>query len=511
MKILTFIGFLVAASMASAELTMPNVFGDHMVLQGGKPVKLWGKAEANAKISVEFAGKKVDATAQADGAWEAQLPQLEVSAKGAELKVTDGTATLVFKDVLVGEVWHASGQSNMQWSLKQIGDQGAEAIAAADIPQIRFFQAKHITAADPQWDVEGKWVVSSPDEASKFSAVGYFFARKLHRELGVPVGVVQTAWGGKPVETYTRRAALESIPIGKEKMEAHDKAVAAYDEAKATANHKAAVAKYQEAKAKWDALPKDQRKGKGPRQPRMPQNPALVAGRPATIWNGMVAPVAGYTQRGAIWYQGESNRGNADEYGELFSLMIRDWRKVWGDDFTFLWVQLANWQAPVKEPGTNDGWAVVQEHQRRCLTLPKTGMAVINDIGDAKDIHPRNKKDVGERLARWALADDYGKNVLKCGPLYKGHAIADDKVTVNFDYVADGLKSRDGDLQRFEIQDQEGKWYWADAKIDGNAVVLSHANVKAPKAVRYAWAANPEGANLINSEGLPASCFTTEW
>lgn len=511
MKILYFwIGLFCIATQAMAQLSMPSVFGDHMVLQAGKNVKLWGQATPEGVVEASYGELSVKVRADNHGTWSLTLPAMSACAKGGDLRVSSGENTLEFKDVLVGEVWFASGQSNMQWSLSQI--RATDTIATADQPMIRFFQAKPTAMPMPQADVEGQWTVSDPETAAKYSAVGYYFAKKLHEELNVPVAIVQAAWGGKRVEAFTRREALLSIPESKAMMEAQDEAIATYDEEAARASYEKALKAHEAALAKWQAKPEAERDARAPRKPRMEGNPGNDSGKPATIWNGMIHPLTGYSMRGAIWYQGESNRRNANAYGELFTLMIQDWRAQWGDDFSFLWVQLANYQEPVKEPGTNDGWAVVQEHQRRTLTLPKTGMAVINDIGDAKDIHPRNKLDVGERLARWALADDYGKELLKSGPLYKHHEIAGDTVKVTFDYVGGGLKSRDGQaLQHFEILDADGQWHWADAVIEGNSVLVSHPELMHPAAVRYAWAANPEGANLINSEGLPASLFTTEW
>ncbi|WP_158279933.1 sialate O-acetylesterase [Coraliomargarita sinensis] len=502
--------FFAAFSIPFAELSMPNFFGDHMVLQAGKPVKLWGTAEPEATVAVQFAGKTFSTESNVEGKWSLHLPAMLVDAEGQPLQVVSGKDRLNFQDVLLGEVWLASGQSNMEWPLERV-DPEREAIMAADLPEVRFFQAQRTTAASPQSDVPGTWTVSHPETAAKYSAVAYFFARKLNAELGVPVGILQCAWGGKPVETFTSRDALITTPSGASQIMNHDKQVAAYDEAEARANYEKALAAHETAKKQWEATPKEERKSRAPRPPRMQRDPALIAGRPATIWNGMVHPFVGYAVRGAIWYQGESNRRQPNDYEELFSVMINDWRAQWGDDFRFLWAQLANFQQPVTEPGTNDGWAVIQDHQRRCLKLPKTGMAVINDIGDANDIHPKNKKDVGERLARWALADDYGQDVIQSGPLYKSHTIEGDEVIVSFDYPAEGLKVRDGSaLKHFEIKDAEGTWHWADAEIDGSRVVISNRKVSQPTAARYAWAANPEGANLINSEGLPASLFTTE-
>jgi sialate O-acetylesterase len=512
MKFLFLTGWmvLVLAGSALAEIKMPNVFGDHMVLQADKPVRLWGTASPNSTITVEFGGQTSEARAGADGKWSAVLKPMKANANGSKLKVSNGKDSLAFEDVVVGEVWLASGQSNMQWQLAQISS-GTETAAAARQPGIRFFMAALVAEGAPQSNGPGNWSVCSPETAGKYSAVGYFFASKLHREVGVPVGIVQCAWGGKPVETFTSREALLSLPEGKDKMIGQEKAIANYDEAKANEQYAASLKVYEKQLQEWNALPKEKQKGKGPRKPGPPQSPGKVAGRPATIWNGMIQPLVGYACRGAIWYQGESNAGNAEEYGSLFTAMIRDWRKQWGDGFRFLWVQLANFRDPVVEAGSNQPWAIVQDHQRRCLALEKTGMAVINDIGEAKNIHPGNKKDVGERLARWALADDYGKDVVKSGPLYKSHQISGNKVIVSFDHTAKGLQSRDGKpLQRFEIKGKDGKWHWADAVIAGATVAISCKDVSEPVAARYAWASNPEGANLVNSEGLPASLFTTE-
>jgi sialate O-acetylesterase len=253
-----------------------------------------------------------------------------------------------------------------------------------------------------------------------------------------------------------------------------------------------------------------------PKKPDAPKRPLLTEGRPGVLYAAMIHPFVGYTMRGAIWYQGEGNaRPGAVPYDQTLPLMINDWRQRWGDEFSFYYVQLASYHAPSTEPGTPDSWALTQDRMRLVLaTTPKTGMAITNDIGEANDIHPKNKKDPGERLARWALAKDYGKELIYSGPLFKTSEVKDGAIRVTFDQAGEGLKSRDGGaLKRFEIAGSDKKWKWADAKIDGkDAVLVSSAEVKQPVAVRYAWAANPEGANLVNSDGLPASVFRTdEW
>lgn len=497
---------------ANAEIGLPHFFSDHMVLQRDKPAAIWGTANAGSTVTVTFNGKSVKTKADSKGTWKTQIGPLAASIKGTTMTITDGADSRTLNDVLVGEVWFASGQSNMQFGLAQ--SEGAkETMATADLPGIRFFMTQLTAVSSPMSDVEGSWEVSSPQTAGRFSAVAYHFARKLNQELGVPVGVIQSAWGGKPVQTFTSREALAGIPEGKSLLETQEKAAATYDPKKAKTQHAKAMKAWEKQMQERKSAPQEP-KAKPPAQPKLRENPASAAGQPATIYNGMIAPFVGYTMRGAIWYQGEANAKSPETalaYGKLFPLMIQDWRTRWGDDFRFLWVQLANYLKPVEEPGTNAPWAILQDQQRRLLPIRKSGMAVINDIGSENNIHPTNKKDVGERLARWALADEYGKDVVKCGPLYKGFKIDGARITVTFDHLGKGLKSADGGpLKRFEIRGEDGKWVWADAKIEGSAVIVSSATVAKPVAARYAWASNPTGTNLVNSEGLPASVFTTD-
>jgi sialate O-acetylesterase len=503
---------LAIAAPARAELTLPNLFSDHMVLQREKPAALWGHADPGATVKVAFSGTSATATADAKGAWKVLLDPLPANAKGAPITVTSGSETKTIQDVLVGEVWLASGQSNMDFSVSR-SLSAKEAIAEANHPTVRMFCGKQTPAATPQNNVPGQWKVCSPETVKSFSAVAYFFALDLHKSLNVPVGVVWVSWGGKPVETFTSREGLAAIPEGRALLKPFDEQLKNYTPEKAEAQFKKAQARYKKTLEKWNAKPADKR-GRKPRPPRKAANPALTPGRPTVLYNGMIAPCVGYTVRGAIWYQGESNANNiqrASAYRELFEAMIKDWRKRWNNDFTFLWVQIANYKKPTNNPGAVDSWALVQDEQRKTLELPKTGMAVINDIGEANNIHPKNKKDVGKRLARWALRFDYGKTALvPSGPLFKSYKIEGKKIRVAFDW-AKGLKSRDGKpLHRFEIAGADKVWHWADAKIDGESVVVSSPDVPKPIAVRYAWCANPEGANLVNAEGLPTSVFRTD-
>ncbi len=505
-------GALAFSTPAHAGLTLPHFFSDHMVLQRDKATAVWGHADPGATVKVSFAGQSSTAKADAKGSWKLRLDPLPANANGSPLTIASGGEKTTIKDVLVGEVWLASGQSNMDFAVSRSHE------AKADIPEakhlaIRMFRGKHTPAATPQSDVDGQWMVCSPETVPGFSAVAYFFALDLHRALKVPVGVVWVSWGGKPVETFTSREALAKIPEGRALLKPFDEQVKNFTPAKAEKQFENARQRHQKALEAWKKKPADKR-GRKPRPPRKPANPALSPGRPTVLYNGMIAPCVGYTMRGAIWYQGESNAGGiarASAYNELFEAMIKDWRTRWNDNFSFLWVQIANFKKPTNNPGAVDSWALVQDEQRKTLELPKTGMAVINDVGEANDIHPKNKKDPGKRLARWTLHFDYGKMaVVPSGPLYKSYKIQGGKVLVNFDW-AKGLKSRDGKpVHRFEIAGADKVWHWADAKIAGEAVIVSSPDVPRPVAVRYAWCANPEGANLVNGANLPTSVFRTD-
>lgn len=498
------------ANLSAIEL--PRMFSDHGVLQQGEAVPVWGWGEAGEGVTVEFGGQKASTIVQKDGAWRVELTSMPANAVGQTMNIT-GTKTgaAVVNDLLVGEVWMASGQSNMQWSLSQTERAEAD-IAAADFPAVRMFLSARETAATPQSKVPGSWFETTPANAGKFSAVGYYFALKLHEELGVPVGIICTAWGGKPSEAFTSREGLLTEPEGKSLIESLDAAVKGFDPAKAKANYEKALAAWKTKTAQIKESNKTAEKPQRmPRPPQMPTSPDLNPGKPCSIYNGMIHPWVGYSLKGVIWYQGESNASRAKQYETIFPQLILDWRRLWKQELPFYFVQLANFKKPSTEPGVPDEWAELQNAQLLTMALPKTGMAIINDIGMANDIHPTNKLDVGTRLARWALAKDYGKDgFLISGPIYKSTSIEGDKIKIEFDH-AKGLKSRDGGpLKRFEIAGEDQKWFWADARIEGESVIVSSAEVAKPVAVRYAWASNPMGANLVNGEGLPASLFRTD-
>ncbi len=506
------LSFLLSPSLLFAELSVPHFFSDHMILQRERVAAIWGKAGANAEISIAFKGKSATTKAAADGHWRTQIETGAADANGASMTISTGADKIEIKDVLVGEVWFASGQSNMFYSTGRSPEYAA-LIAESRYPALRMFNAPLVTAVDNQDDIDGMWESATPETVPNFSAVALFFARKLHLELGIPIGVIKSAWGGKPVETFTSREALNTLPGTKALVDAMLKDEAGYDQAKSDAAYEKKLAQWKATMAAAKGKSAEERK-RLPKKPDEPKRPLLTEGNPGVLFAAMIHPFAGYTMRGAIWYQGEGNaKPGAVPYDQTLPLMINDWRKRWSDDFSFYYVQLANYHAPSTAPGTPDSWALCQDRMRLVLgTTPKTGMAIINDVGDANDIHPKNKKDPGERLARWALAKDYGKELIYSGPLFKSSLLQDGAIRVIFDQSGSGLKSRDGGtLKRFEIASADKVWHWADAKIDGpDSVLVSSQQVKQPAAVRYAWAANPEGANLINSEGLPTSVFRTD-
>ena len=500
------VAFLVAGPAAQADVKLPAVLSDSMVLQQGRPVPVWGWADKGEAVTVTFAGQTQAATAGDDGKWMVKLQPLTASDKPAELTVA-GKNTLTLKDVLVGEVWVCSGQSNMEWSVKQSKDAETE-IAAADHPLLRLFDVPNTTAAEPLADTKAKWTPCTPQTVAPFSAVAYYFGRELSGRLKVPVGLVHTSWGGTPAEAWTSAEYLKKTPELAGLIPAWEKRAENYPKAKE--NHEKAMAAWREtaAAAKKDGKP-------APAAPRGPSAPDKDPNRPATLYNGMIAPVVPFAAKGSIWYQGESNASRAYQYRTLLPTMIQSWRDAWGDpDAKFLIVQLANYQDPAKTPG-DDAWAELREAQTMTAAQPNNGMALAIDLADAdnpKDIHPRNKQDVGIRLALVALGQYYGKSVKFAGPTFEDARFADGKATITLKH-AEGLTARgggDGKVQGFQIAGADRKWVWADAKIGPNdTVVVWSDQVKEPAAVRYAWSSNPV-TNLYNAAGLPAAPFRTD-
>lgn len=484
-----------------ATVSTPSIFGDHMVLQQGKSLPVWGKADPGETVTVTLNNKTKSTEACPKGRWMVKLPRMKAGGP-YELTIAGKDNNLTFTDVLVGEVWIGSGQSNMQMTVGNSANKEQE-IANANYPDIRLFSVTRTVATEPQDNCEGAWSICSPETIPEFSAALYFFGRELHQQLnGVPMGLIHTSWGGTPAESWTSRAMLESDPDLAGIVKQWDETLAAYPDAKAA--YDKAMEEWQkaaeQAKANGAAEPKK------PDAPRGPDNPWLASG----LYNAMIAPLIPYAIQGAVWYQGESNAGRAYQYRKLFPAMINDWRNAWGQGpFSFYFVQLANFRDSLPEPAESD-WAELREAQTMTLSLKNTGMAVIIDIGEAKDIHPKNKQDVGKRLALNALAKDYGKNVVWSGPMYKSMRIWKDKITLKFANTNGGLTTSDGEtLKGFAIAGADKKFVWANAVIKGNKVIVSSPEVPEPVAVRYAWAINPV-CNLINGKKLPASPFRTD-
>ena len=647
---LLFLMFVLTGS-AHAEVRLPAIIGDNMVLQRGMKVRIWGNADPREEVTVIFEKTSLHTVADTKGHWEVWLPPLKA---GGPFELTiKGANVLTVKNILVGEVWLCSGQSNMEWPLVNTLD-GAEAVKKANYPQIRLFTVAKQTSLSPLTDVEGRWLVTTPEEAAHFSAVGYFFGRELHQQLKVPVGLIDSSWGGTPAEAWTSNEALVSVPALKPILERYRSSLSALPKTKET--YVRALAEWEEknlhldpgnkgealgyadpatSRADWSKidLPKQietagllidgaiwfrrvveapkswsgkdlvlnltpiddhdmtyfngtkigstgretpnsymvsrtyvvpgslvhsgpnviairvfDSAGEGgfsrggamsigptgsgesdvislrgtwdykvelalePKRPDWSTRPEAIGvsnqNNPSGLYNAMIAPLVTFAIRGVIWYQGESNAGRAYQYRTLFPAMIRDWRKAWGRNFPFYFVQLANWRARKAEPSESD-WAELREAQLMTLTEPQTGMAVTIDIGDENDLHPRNKLEVGRRLAAWALAKTYGRSVIASGPLLDHFSIEDNKVLIRFKHAA-GLRTVDGGpVKGFVIAGADRRFVWAEARIEGATVIVSSPSVPRPVAVRYGWADNPI-VNLYNKAGLPASPFRTD-
>ena len=624
------------------ELRSANIFNDNMVLQRDKPIVIWGWANVGEKVTVTLKDQSVKCTAGKTGKWIATLKPIGIG-DPFEVKIKGAKKELVLKNVVAGEVWICSGQSNMEWEVRSAGNPKEE-IANASFPLIRHVKIHNVTNTRKNTDAANTgWKVCSPETAANFTAVGYYFGRHLHQELDVPIGLINTSWGGTIIEAWISGESLKSHPDFSDTLKEMAKlSVEPVEVKKRTDNFNKWVKDFNEAYAdrsdEWEKVDLDDeswKKIKVPGQwegqghpnmdgvawyrhsfsvpakwigkkakvsiamiddgdttflngqkigentawnkPRLYETPAELlkeknmlsirvndgghgggihgqakdifisiegeapiplAGEwkfkpsiktaalgakpevpfagpnnPTVLHNAMVHPIVPYSVRGTIWYQGESNAGRAYQYRKLMPMLVKDWRSKWTVEMSFYWVQLANFLEPSKQP-TGSTWAELREAQSMALRAPKTGQAVIIDIGEANDIHPKNKQDVGKRLALIALAKDYGKDIEYSGPVYKSISIEGSKVRLSFDH-ADGLHAKanakgETKLRRFEIAGADQKFVWADATIEGTQVIVTHADIKQPVAVRYAWADNPEGCNLYNKAGLPASPFRTD-
>lgn len=473
--------------VAQADVKLPNIFGDHMVLQRGQKNKVWGIADAGEAVTVSIDGQSHKATAGADGAWSVMLDPM-TPGKPRVLAVK-GKNQIQIQDVLVGEVWICSGQSNMQWWVDVSNDPDLVKLSAK-FPQIRMINFPQVGSQEAIWTHDRPWMVCSPEVLGSWSAVGYFFARQLHLSLDVPVGMINNAWGGSACEAWIRRDVLAADPKYQPLMDRWVK----MEQDFATLSAK-------------KELTEDEAKQLQGLRGNMGGN-----ARPGNIHEGVLRSHLGYGIKGAIWYQGETNAGRAYQYRDLFPLMIQNWRDEFGQgDFPFYWVQLADFMAEKAEPGES-GWAELREAQTMTMDkLPNTGEAVIIDIGEGKDIHPKNKVDVGLRLARWALAKDYGVKIAYHSPRYKSMEKQDGKITLSFDFVDGGWRPFDVNEPRgFAICGEDRKFVSAQAKIlEDGRIEVSSDNVASPIAVRYGWADNPV-VNMFSQAGLPLTPFRTD-
>ncbi len=485
--IVAMLAIVAAGGEVRADIKVPNIFSDHMVLQQGQKNRVWGLAEAGEAVTVTIDKQSHKTTAAADGKWQVALDPLP--AGGPYMLAVKGKNEVKIDDVLVGEVWICSGQSNMQWSVNASNDPDLERLTAK-FPKLRMINFPQVGSQEPIWTHDRKWMVCTPENVGNFSAVGYFFARQLHRTLDVPVGMINNAWGGSACDAWIRRDLFAADEKYKPLLDRWAQMEAQYKELEAKTN------RTEEENKQFTNL-KNQMGGNG---------------RPANIYNGVLKSHLGYGIKGAIWYQGESNVGRAYQYRDMFPLMIKNWRDDWAQgDFPFYWVQLADFLA--ENPNQFDSaWAELREAQTMTMAkLPNTGEAVIIDIGEGKDIHPKNKLDVGKRLARWALAKDYGIDIAYHSPQYKSMEKAGNKILLTFDFIPGGWRPFDVNEPRgFAIAGEDKKFVWATAKIlPDNRIEVSSDSVTSPAAVRYGWADNPV-VNMYSQAGLPLTPFRTD-
>jgi sialate O-acetylesterase len=510
------------AAPAHADVKLPSLFSDGMVLQRGAKCPIWGTADPGEVVDILLEaragpeltlGAGAKATADKDGKWQAALFRLgkDLAAGGPYTLTITGKNKITLKDVYIGEVWICSGQSNMGFALRG-SHESKKDIENSKNRNIRLFTVAHTPADQPQSDVArndkanvGKWVECGPDTAPGFSAVAYYFGRDLQKAVGCPVGLIHTSWGGTVAEAWTSRDALAADATLKAEIldpfpKAHEAAIA---------NYPKLVEKYKkDLEAHKEAVEKAKKEGKDPPPaPRAPVDPKTSPNRPAVLYNGMIRPLQPFAFRGVIWYQGEANAGRAEQYRTLFPALIADWRKAWdNEDMPFLFVQLAPYGKPAGE-----GWARLREAQLRTTqTVKNTGMAVITDVGERDDVHPTRKQPVGARLALAARALAYGEKIEYSGPLFKELKVDGDQAIVNFSHVGKGLAVQgEGDLKGFTLAGEDKVFHPAKAVIKGDSVVVTSDKVAKPVAVRYGWASYPV-VNLGNKDGLLASPFRSD-
>lgn len=472
------------AGIAVADVRLPGMFSDSMVLQRDIKLPVWGWAAPGEAVTVAIPGQKVTATADEDGRWRVTLAPLKADGQTHEMTVS-GQNTIVIKDVLVGEVWLCSGQSNMAFGVQNGQDAAAE-IVAANYPRLRRYYTRRMPSPAPLADHKGNWAVCSPQTVGNWTGTGYFFARELQNRLDVPVGIIEASKGSVPIQTFLSIQSLKNVPSVRAEMEVYE----------------------QQLQVRLKALKDSKPDAVDPHAEEGP--PGTLFRQPAAIYNSSIFPIAPYALRGALWYQGEGDVDRPEYYAQALPALIDDWRQRWEHDFAFGVVQLPNFKRPQRE-AINQGWSDFREAQCRGVQAVKNaGIVATIDIGEAFNIHPKNKQEVGKRLALWALANVYGKtDVIWSGPQYRSMSLEGEKIRIQFSHVAGGLQAKGGKLKGFAIAGSDRFFHYADAQIDRETVTVWSEKVSGPVAVRYAWAENPV-CNLFNDANLPAMPFRTD-
>lgn len=496
---------LFVAGRCFADITLPALISDNMVLQQRTRMNVWGRADPGESVTVQLGAESAQTLAGKDGSWGVKLDGIR---SGGPYDMTiSGKNSIAIHNVAIGEVWVCAGESNMEY--KVLAAQNArEEMAEADLPMVRAFIVKHAAEPTPAAACDGVWVVCDPDAVKDFSAVGYFFARELNRRLRTPVGMIQSTWGPSPIEAWMPRQTLEKDPALSVALQRYEAATAAYPDA--LKSYQARMAAWEDAAAAAKAAATAGATASPiPPRPVQPLAPG-EAREPAALFNGMISPMTSYAIRGVLWYQGESNTSDPALYAKMFPAMITAWRGAWEEgNFPFFFTQLSGFLMRRAEPGESH-WAELREAQAGALSLPKTGMVVSADTGEERQMHPADKQDIGHRLALLAEKEVYDQqDVTDSGPLFSGMQIKGGQAVVSFTHTGGGLVAKGGTLKGFAIAGDDGHFVWADAKIDGDKVIVQSAQVPSPAAVRYAWADFPD-CDLFSKAGLPAAPFRTD-
>lgn len=518
-KLLIILPFLLLGVVLSAAIKPSTLFSDHMVLQRDVAIPVWGDADPGETVTIIFNKQKVKTKADANGRFMVKLKKQKAGGPYT-LEIKGKNDQVVINDVYVGEVWLASGQSNMDMTVAREDrywcgvHNEADEVANANYPLIRIFDVDFTPNNAVQRNAVGRWEVISPQTVGRYSAAAYFFARDLFKQYNIPVGVITSAFGASTAETWISKEALEAQPTLKSLLDAYQQKLSKFeaDSAETMPKYREGMLSFADRMAEVRAAGGDADAVRRVRAPRNP-NPEVDQHNPFVCYNGMIAPLVPYALRGAIWYQGESNGPSANEYRTIMETLVADWRARWDlGDFPFLYVQLANYgKTPMQQPVEHGSMMVVREAQFQNLSINNTAMvvAIENAKDNPGDIHPKNKQDIGRWLALAARAKAYGEDIVYSGPLYVSHQVEGQRIRLHFEHVGSGLVAQDGKLTGFAICGEDQKWVWADAVIDGNTVLVTSPDIASPVAVRYCWGTNPD-ASLHNHEGLWTPHFRTD-